>query len=51
VLEALPRTEIIKGDIGNPATVHQAVEGVDAVLHLAALLPLAASETGTRRSP
>jgi nucleoside-diphosphate-sugar epimerase len=58
-LEALPRTEIIKGDIGNPATVRQAVEGVDAVLHLAALLPLASERdrdktfavnvTGTQR--
>jgi len=40
-LEAMPRTEVVKGDIGDPATVLSAVEGVDAVLHLAALLPLA----------
>lgn len=58
-LEALPCTEIIKGDIGNPDTVRQAVDGVDAVLHLAALLPLASERdrdktfavnvTGTQR--
>jgi len=58
-LEALPHTEIIKGDIGDPATVRRAVEGVDAVLHLAALLPLASERdrnltfavnvTGTQR--
>jgi nucleoside-diphosphate-sugar epimerase len=44
-LEALPRTEIIKGDIGDPATVLRAVESVDAVLHLAALLPLASERS------
>lgn len=58
-LEALPRTEIVKGDIGDAATVRRAVEGADAVLHLAALLPLASERdrektfavnvTGTQR--
>lgn len=59
VLEALPHTEIVKGDICDLATVRQAVEGMDAVLHLAALLPLVSEQdrdrtfavnvTGTRR--
>jgi UDP-glucose 4-epimerase len=38
-LEALAGTEIVKGDITDPATVRTAVEGVDTILHLAALLP------------
>ncbi len=40
-LEALEGIEIVKGDITNPATVQAAVDGVDLVLHLAALLPFA----------
>jgi UDP-glucose 4-epimerase len=40
-LEALENVEIIKGDITDRATVGAAVDGVDLVLHLAALLPLA----------
>lgn len=40
-LEALENVEIVKGDITDAATVRAAVDGVDLVLHLAALLPLA----------
>jgi nucleoside-diphosphate-sugar epimerase len=40
-LEALENVEIVKGDITDTATVQAAVDGVDLVLHLAALLPLA----------
>lgn len=40
-LETLEGVEIVKGDITDPATVQAAVEGVDQVLHLAALLPFA----------
>ena len=40
-LEALENVEIARGDITDPTTVREAVEGVDLVLHLAALLPLA----------
>lgn len=40
-LEALEGIEIVKGDITDPATVQAAVDGVDLVLHLAALLPFA----------
>lgn len=38
-LEDAPDIEIVKGDITNPDTVAAAVQGVSAVLHLAALLP------------
>ena len=41
VLEALENIEIVKGDITDAATVQAAVDGVDLVLHLAALLPFA----------
>jgi nucleoside-diphosphate-sugar epimerase len=40
-LEALENVEIVKGDITDTATARAAVDGVDLVLHLAALLPLA----------
>jgi nucleoside-diphosphate-sugar epimerase len=40
-LEALGNVEIVKGDITDLTTVQAAVEGVDLVLHLAALLPFA----------
>jgi nucleoside-diphosphate-sugar epimerase len=38
-LEGVASVEILKGDIGDVDGVHRAVEGVDAVVHLAALLP------------
>jgi nucleoside-diphosphate-sugar epimerase len=38
-LEGIPGIEVIKGDITNTNTVCQAVEGVAAVIHLAAILP------------
>ena len=40
-LEALQNVEIARGDITDVATVQAAVDGMDLVLHLAALLPLA----------
>ncbi len=40
-LETLEGIEFVKGDITDPATVQAAVDGVDLVLHLAALLPFA----------
>jgi nucleoside-diphosphate-sugar epimerase len=40
-LEALPEVEIIRGDICERAVVNAAVEGMESVLHLAALLPQA----------
>ena len=40
-LEARENVEIVKGDITDAAIVRAAVEGVDLVLHLAALLPFA----------
>jgi nucleoside-diphosphate-sugar epimerase len=41
--------EVIRGDITTPATVERAVQGVSAVLHLAALLP-PASEANRERT-
>ena len=38
-LEALDGVDILPGDITDPAIVRAAVDGVDVVLHLAALLP------------
>jgi UDP-glucose 4-epimerase len=38
-LEDTPGIEVVKGDITDPGTVNAAVQGVSAVLHLAALLP------------
>jgi len=38
-LEGLAGVEVIKGDITRADVVHQAVKGVGAVIHLAALLP------------
>jgi nucleoside-diphosphate-sugar epimerase len=38
-LEGEPGIEVVKGDITQVATVEQAVQGVTAVMHLAALLP------------
>jgi nucleoside-diphosphate-sugar epimerase len=40
-LETLENVEIVKGDITDVPTVQAAVEGMDLVLHLAALLPFA----------
>jgi nucleoside-diphosphate-sugar epimerase len=40
-LEAMPGVEIVRGDIGDAATVQAAIQGVDTILHLAALLPFA----------
>jgi nucleoside-diphosphate-sugar epimerase len=44
-LEAMPGVAIIKGDIGDAAAMRSAVREVDAVLHLAALLPLASEKS------
>jgi nucleoside-diphosphate-sugar epimerase len=38
-LEGVSGIEVFKGDITNADTVRQAVEGIDAVIHLAAILP------------
>ena len=38
-LEGVDGIEVIKGDITNADTVRRAVDGVDAVIHLAAILP------------
>src|SRR5919198_4324428 len=38
-LEGVSGIEVFKGDITNADTVRQAVAGVDAVIHLAAILP------------
>ena len=38
-LEGVDGIEVIKGDITNVDTVRRAVDGVDAVIHLAAILP------------
>ena len=38
-LEGEPGIEVIKGDITQMANVAQAVQGVSAVMHLAAILP------------
>ena len=38
-LEDTPGIEVVRGDITDPGTVNAAVQGVSAVLHLAALLP------------
>jgi nucleoside-diphosphate-sugar epimerase len=38
-LEDVDGIEVIKGDITDAGTVHQAVDGVEAVIHLAAILP------------
>jgi nucleoside-diphosphate-sugar epimerase len=38
-LQDLPQAQIISGDIRDLATVQQAARGVDALIHLAALLP------------
>lgn len=48
-LEGEAGIEVVKGDITNPTTVERAVQGVSAVLHLAALLPLA-SEANRERT-
>jgi nucleoside-diphosphate-sugar epimerase len=47
-LEGEANIEVITGDITNPATVEHAVQGVSAVLHLAALLPPASEATRER---
>jgi nucleoside-diphosphate-sugar epimerase len=38
-LEGMDGIDIVKGDITDPDTIRQAIEGVEAVIHLAALLP------------
>ena len=38
-LEGVDGIEVIKGDITNVDTVRRAVDGVEAVIHLAAILP------------
>ena len=48
-LEGAAGIDILKGDITDPATVARAVQGVSAVMHLAALLP-PASETNRDRT-
>ncbi|HEY7494215.1 MAG TPA: NAD(P)-dependent oxidoreductase [Candidatus Tectomicrobia bacterium] len=47
-LEGEANIGVITGDITNPATVEHAVQGVSAVLHLAALLPPASEATRER---
>ena len=47
-LEGEAGIEVVKGDITQAATVEQAVQGVAAVMHLAALLP-PVSEQNARR--
>jgi UDP-glucose 4-epimerase len=47
-LETLAGVEIVKGDIGDLVTVRAAVEGVDVILHLAALLPPASERDRER---
>jgi nucleoside-diphosphate-sugar epimerase len=47
-LEGETGIEVVKGDITQPATVGQAVEGVRAVLHLAAILPPASERDRAR---
>ncbi len=37
--EGVDNVEVLKGDIGDVPTVHAALEGVETVVHLAALLP------------
>ena len=48
-LEGEAGIEVVKGDITDPATVERAIQGVGAVLHLAALLP-PASEANRERT-
>ncbi|MDY6876268.1 MAG: NAD(P)-dependent oxidoreductase [Chloroflexota bacterium] len=48
LLESLSDVEIIKGDITDAETVQAAVRGVDAVVHLAALLPPASERDRAR---
>jgi UDP-glucose 4-epimerase len=40
-----PNFEFIRGDIRNPAAIHEALQGVDVVVHLAALIDVSASIT------
>jgi len=47
-LEGEPDIEVIKGDITQVATVEQAVQGVSAVMHLAAILPPASERNRER---
>ena len=44
-LEGEPGVEILRGDLTEADAVKQAVEGVSAVIHLAALLPLASEKS------
>jgi nucleoside-diphosphate-sugar epimerase len=47
-LEGVAGIEILKGDITDVDTVRRAVEGVDAVIHLAAILPPASERDRSR---
>lgn len=47
-LDGVDGIELIKGDITNADTVRKAVAGVDAVIHLAAILPPASERDRTR---
>jgi nucleoside-diphosphate-sugar epimerase len=47
-LEGVDGVELVKGDITDADTVRQAVEGVDAVIHLAAILPPASERDRTK---
>jgi nucleoside-diphosphate-sugar epimerase len=47
-LEGEDGIEVVRGDITHPSTVEQAVQGVSAVLHLAALLPPASEANRAR---
>ena len=47
-LEGEPGIEVVQGDITQMATVTQAVQGVSAVMHLAAILPPASERNRER---
>jgi nucleoside-diphosphate-sugar epimerase len=47
-LEGVDGVELVKGDITDADTVRQAVEGIDAVIHLAAILPPASEGDRTK---
>jgi nucleoside-diphosphate-sugar epimerase len=47
-LEGVNGIDVIKGDITDAETVRQAVDGVDAVIHLAAILPPASERDRTK---
>ncbi len=45
LLEALSRVELLKGDITDPENVSRACEGVEAIIHLAAIMPPKSEES------